>query len=323
MKPCNCVYENGTCGDACPYRKPEVIGTGIHDLTRREYDGLDRVNFSTLKFFAQSPAHYRHHLEQRGKAARLSKLGNLDADDTDARQRGRAVSLAVFEPEVFRRCVVWSGGPRKGKSWNDFLDRNPDAPEHLTVDGHANAVKIGAAVRASSQAAPLLQGGKGEQTVTWDHVSPPIGYLEGFTIRCKGRPDYDAPMRLIDLKNSRAGDSEGFGREVVRYHSHAQAAMYVDGVKAATGIEKPYFLIVVEPAPPYVVQVYLVPLPVLELGRQLYRGWLDRLHLCLTEHAQLEAAGKDTAAAWPGYATAPMDLELPRWAMPPEDEDPQ
>lgn len=272
-----------------------ALADGLHDLTREEYDRIDRVNFSTLKWMERSPAHYRHHLTARD-------------GDTDAKQRGRAVALATFEPERFRStCVVWEGGARKGKAWEAFVLRNPDA-EILTEGMHAAAVAIAGAARSCAMAVPYLSGGKGEQTLLWTHVQPPIAALPGYSIRCKGRLDFVTPTAIVDLKNTKDGSPLGFGRQVVNFASEVQAAFYRDGFLAATGRELRYVIVAVEPVAPFVTQVYEVEGPVLARGREKYRGWLDRLNLCRQ------------TSEWPGYATAPMALELPRWAMP-ENED--
>ncbi len=276
-----------------------ALPDGVHSLTREEYDALpDRANFSTLKWFEKSPAHYHHQLTAR------------DDEDTDARQRGRAVSMAVYEPEKFRsECVVFEGKQRRGKDWEAFVERNPDS-EILTEGMHEAAVAIAKSARGCAQAAPYLSGGKGEQTLLWTHVVPDLGAVKGYSIRCKARLDFIANVgAIVDLKNSRDGSPSGFGRQCVNYLSHVQAAFYVDGFKAATGRELPYMIIAVEPAAPYVVQVYQLTPETLQLGREKYMGWLDRLNVC-----------RETSE-WPGYATSPMALELPRWALPVDAEE--
>lgn len=276
-----------------------ALPDGVHDLSREEYDALpERVNFSTLKWMERSPAHYLHQLTVR------------DDKDTDARQRGRAVSMAVYEPERFRaECVVYEGGPRKGKDWNVFLDNHPDA-EILTPAMHAAAVAIAQAARSCGMARPFLSGGRGEQTLLWTHVVPDMGSVPGYSVRCKGRLDFIANVgAIVDLKNSKDASPLGFGRQVVNYFSDVQAAFYADGFKAATGRELPYVIIAVEPVAPYVTQVYQVPAAVLQRGREKYMGWLDRLNVCRRD------------SDWPGYASAPMELEIPRWAMPNNEDE--
>lgn len=274
----------------------QALPDGIHALTREEYDQLEWVNFSTLKHMEKSPAHYRHSLTARD-------------EDTDARQRGRAVALATFEPERFRsECVVWEGKARKGKEWEEFVARNPEK-EHLTEGMHEAAIAISSAARNCAMAARYLSGGKGEQTLIWTHRVPPIEAVPGYEIRCKGRLDFIATCgAIVDLKNTKDASPDGFGKQCVNYLSHVQAAFYGDGFLAAIGKRMASVLIATEPTPPFITQVYEIDRDVLQLGREKYMGWLDRLNVC-----------RETGS-YPGYAESPMALQLPRWALPSDEE---
>ena len=268
-----------------------------YDMPREEYDRLDRVNWSRLKNILRSPAHYRH--------------GLLEArPDTDALKRGRAVHLAVLEPERFPvECVVWHGGRRAGKEWERFVEEHADR-EILTEAEYELCLSLNAAVRASPDAARYLAGGRSEVTVTWEASAPPLGEDAGWRFACKGRLDSVSPLAIVDLKTTKDASPEGFGREAWRYRYDAQAAFYADGYEAATGQRLPYVLVAVEVAPPHVVQVYRVEDEILEVGRDAYRSCLGRLAACRTSNA------------WTGYAEGEMALTLPGWAVPrPDDED--
>lgn len=270
------------------------LAQGVHSVNRASYDEIEAANFSTIKHLVRSPAHYRHALTALGK-------------DTDPRQRGRAVSMALFESDRFNKeCVIWKGKVRSGKKWDKFSWENCDK-EILTTGMHAKATGIAAAVRNCEMARPFLTGGRGEQTIVWTHRSPPLGATPGYDIKCKGRVDYLTPEWCIDLKNTDA-EPDAFSRSCANYLAHVQAAFYLDGLFAATGVQRRYALIAVEPEPPHVVQVYVVEPEELELGRGVYRGWLDTLNHCRTTDS------------WPGYATAPIALRLPKWMLPKETE---
>lgn len=272
--------------------------TGTFAVPRDEYDRMsDRVNWSTLKHMGRSPAHYREALVAGG------------GEDTDARKRGRVTHLAVFEPERFRaECVVWNDGARRGKAWEAFVDRNPDK-EILTEGMYEDAIAASKAARASAMAAPYLSGGKGEVTVLWTHVVPELAALKGYEIQCKGRVDFLQAGAIVDLKTCRDASPEAFGKQCAQLESYAQAAFYVDGIKAATGKELPYVLVAVEAAAPFCVQVYRVPDEILRFGRDRYRALLDRLNEC------------KEMSNWPGYADGPVDLTLPKWMAPKDSED--
>jgi hypothetical protein len=254
----------------------------ISYMTREQYDLLGRVNFSTVKHLGRSPAHYRHNLFHERK-------------DTDAMKRGRALSIAVFEPDEYRRQVaIWDGGRRSGKEWEAFRKANPGR-ELLKVEEEALVQSMATAVRNHPMAAKYVTGGRGEQTVLWTDKE------SGFD--CKARLDFIANAgALVDLKSSRDASPSGFGRQAWNLCYHAQAAFYSDAYFAVTGERLPFVLAAVEAEAPHVVQVYRVPERVLELGRDYYRGLLVRLKDCRAE------------ASWPGYAEQELELELPRWA---------
>lgn len=260
---------------------------GIHrNLPRETYDALaPRVNFSTLKAMAKSAAHYQHGLLN-------------PSEDTPARKVGRAVHMAVFEPEVFAaRVVRWDGGTRRGKEWDAFRAAH-SGQEILTEAEHAQCLAIQRAVRGDALAARYVTGGAGEVTMVWERDGIP----------CKGRIDYDAIDCIVDLKTCRDASPGGFGRSSWVYGYHTQAAWYVDGYQAAAKVLKDYVLLAVESSPPHVVQVYRVPESVIDVGRETYSEWLDKLAACRKSNE------------WPGYVADEAELILPKWAGTYEEE---
>lgn len=271
---------------------------GIYKMTREEYDALhDRVNYSRLKLFAKSPAHYRHALLE-------------PQEDTDPKKQGRAIHLAAFEPEEFRaRCVVWDLGARRGKEYAAFCARH-QGKEILTEHQHAVAMAVSTAARADKHAAKYLSGGKGELTVLWTYKQPAQDGMPGFEIRCKSRLDFSATMgALADLKSSDDASLEGFGRTANNLGYCDQAAMYTDAWLAVAGELRPYALVAAETKPPYVVQVHRLSAAQIQLGRDRYRSWMWKLNEC------------NETGNWHGYVDGEAELTLPAYAMPNEDTD--
>lgn len=265
-------------------------------MTREEYDRLAGINWSTLKHLGKSPAHYLH------------DITTDDTEDSDARQRGRVLHLAIFEPERFSRDVVVWPAKRVGDAWAKFLRAN-EGREVITSRMADHVAAMTAAVRSSAMAAKYVTGGSPEHTVQWRYRSPPIEHLDGHEMDCKGRIDFVAECGVIvDLKSTRDGSPTGFAREVLRYEYHAQAAFYADGYEAMTGVRLPFVFVAVESTAPHVVQVYRVPDDVMDLGRERYTQLLAHLNVCRKE------------SRWPGYAETEMELVLPRWARPLEDD---
>lgn len=259
----------------------DALAPGLYpDMSRAEYDALDRVNFSTLKSMARSPAHYFHGLHTQW-------------EDTPSKKLGRAVHLAVLEPARFAAAVaVWSGGTRRGAAWEAF--RVAHAGQELLTEAESETcAAIQAAVRSDPLAGRYVEDGATEVTMIW-------ATADG--VQCKGRIDLDSPRGIVDLKTTRNSSPSGFGREVWSYLYHAQAAWYQDGYERITGTKKPYWLVAVESAAPYVAQVYSVPDAVLNIGRESVKEWLAKLAWC---HATCQ---------WPGYLDTEAEIELPRWA---------
>lgn len=265
-------------------------------MQREEYEQIAAVNWSTLKHLGKSPAHYLHALTNPG-------------EDTDARQRGRVTHLAVFEPERFTKEVAVYAERRVGKDWQAFVQLH-QGKEIITSRMNDVATTIAGVARNHPLSAKYLAGGASERTVQWKYRSPAIAHLEVFEMACKARLDFVAEAgAIVDLKSTRDASPTGFAREVLRYEYHVQAAFYVDGYEAETGIRLPFVFVAVEAAAPFVVQIYRVPDHVLELGRARYMELLAHLNVCRKE------------SRWDGYASTEMELVLPTWAMPDlEDE---
>ncbi len=257
----------------------------IFDMSREAYDQIQRVNWSSLKHMGKSPAHYRQNLLTPRK-------------DTDALKFGRVVHLAVYEPEKFAYSVaVWGGGRRAGKEWDKFCEHN-DGRELLTEEEMRCVTAISNAVRAA--AGPYVSSGSGEVTVLWQ----PEG------VDAKARLDFVSNAGpIVDLKTARDASPGAFAKQFFNLGYDGQSAWYVDAWKAATGEKRPYVIVAIEKADPFVVQVYRVPESALELGREKYRANLEMLAHCRRE------------SKWPGYAEGEVELEIPRWLAPMADED--
>ena len=273
-----------------PLIKPDGLHAPLH---RDDYDAIERVNFSTLKLMAKSPAHYRHGLI-------------TPPEDTDPKKLGRAVHLAALEPERFRTAIaVWEGGTRRGKDWDKFREQHPGC-ELLTENEYAKCIAIQNAVRNDARAMRYLSIGRGEVTLLWT-LDGGAG-VNAYRIHCKGRIDFDAQDAIVDLKTTRDGSQDGFGRQSYGLNYHTQACWYTDGYAHATGLRKPYVIVSVENEEPHVVTVYRVPDRYLAMGQEQYWQWLSTLAFCREN------------SRWPGYAETELDLEFPPWATG-EDED--
>jgi hypothetical protein len=202
-----------------------------------EYSRHSAVNFSSLKWMAVSPLHYRYWLAHK-------------LPDTPSMELGRAVHMAVLEPQRF---MHFEDAPRKRTR------RISDAPTMWQV-----ADIIAGHVASNKEAASLLRYAETERSVLWE--------MDG--IKCKARVDAIKHGRVIELKTTRS--IVGFRNAVRRYHYDAQLAWYCDAI----GFDMAA-IIVAETQPPYDVATCEVPRAMLARGRETYRGWWSQLVQCM------------------------------------------
>lgn len=264
-------------------------------MTEEEYRSDPGVNKSTLWEIRKSPAHYKWALEH-------------PTEDTPALKFGRAVHMAVLQPEEFRRsyAVVPEGIDRRTKegkaTWAAFLAEH-EGQEYLTQDEFEQLNEISMSVKR--EAGWLLEGCDTEVPLFWD--DPRTG------IRCKGRVDAmkELPDKLvmIDLKTTRDASTGAFARAAVNMGYHVQAAHYMTGaVQIGLNHKKPveWWFIAVEKDAPFAVNLIRAREAFMDEGMFRLAGLMDRLDECLREDK------------WPGYGE--NELILPKWMGSEEEE---
>jgi hypothetical protein len=161
------------------------------------------------------------------------------------------------------------------------------------------------AIRQHPLAGPLFTSGNGlaEQSIYWTDTRTGV--------RCRCRPDW-MPHRpeggrlvVVDYKTAKAVDDNSLQRAVYERAYHAQAAFYLDGVKAAGlhGDQEPAFIFAFQAkTPPYLVHLVELDFPALTLGAA-------RNERALRIYADCERTGN-----WPGFNNAITYLPLPPYA---------
>lgn len=264
-----------------------------------QYAAIDAVNWSSLKELRRSPLHYQHRL--------IAPL-----EDSPALSLGRAVHCAVFEPDMLPlRYVVYAESKSRGegarKKWEAFQAVNQDR-EILDIADWRKVCAIRDSVRANVIAAKYLADGKAEQAIQW--VDKSTG------LRCKARLDWigsptRSPCTVVDLKTTRDLLPHKFASQAASLGYHGQLAFYLRGMRQ---LYRPPFdcevrLIAVESEPPHDVVVYSPDEDWLEEGDALVSQLLEQV------------ATRRKSGCWPGIALGQeLELSLPRWAMPSEDE---
>lgn len=174
----------------------------------------------------------------------------------------------------------------------------------LTKD-HDMVLAMADAIRQHPIAGPLFTPGRGvaEQSIYW--TDPATG------VRCRCRPDWmptrqeNGRLVVVDYKTAKAVDEAALAKAVYDRGYHAQAAFYLDGVKAAGlhGDQEPAFIFVFQAkTAPYLVHLVELDFPALALGAA-------RNERALRIYAECERTG-----IWPGFNDRITYLPLPAWA---------
>jgi hypothetical protein len=246
-----------------------------------EYRALDAVNWSSLKWMATSPAHYKYHLTHA-------------RPDTPAMALGRAVHTAVLEPDEFPlRYTVWHAS-RRTNEYRAFMEAAEiNGQEVLTPDEYAKCLAIRDAVESHAVAGPLLCGGDAEVTVTWTDAATGIN--------CKGRADYIRGVQLVDLKTTRSLDPRDFQRTYHALGYYGQLAFYLRGLAANGAVAPECYLVAVESEPPHDVAAFRPTEDALYAGDVEVAELLARLKSCIERDE------------WPGRYPNETELDLPSW----------
>ena len=257
---------------------------GIHiDAYHRELPGVSKTR---LDWIHRSPEHFQEFLKR-------------PPQPTNAMNFGNAFHAALLEPTRFLREYAIRPDCRKGsKEHVAWQARHPDVIEIIHKEGLLLHGMLGSA-RSLDLVHYMLHQGAIEVTYLWKDQR--TGEL------CKCRPDvYLAPDGVVvDVKSAADASEAEFARQTHNLRYHVSAALTTDGMNAVLGdgAVVSFVCLVIEKAPPYVVQAYELGPDQLALGRQEYREDLATL-------AECRRIGR-----WPGYGDGTIrPLPLVPWA---------
>jgi PDDEXK-like domain of unknown function (DUF3799) len=260
------------------------------DVPHEEYHTkeLGVVTTGAIKAVLKTPAHYRSWVD-------------APDHDTPAREFGRAVHCAVFEPMLFLDTYVMSPvfGDRRYRAekaryaeWKATIcDR-----EILSAEDYGLVGAIGLALLQHPLVSRLLAGGVeavAEATIEWRD--------EETGLICKCRPDWwSRPLSLmLDLKTCMSADDRRFGYSCRDFGYDLQSVHYMAGAEAL-GMPCDFLFAAVEKEPPHAVAVYQIDPDSLDDARTARRDAMRAI-----------AHGVETGE-WPGYPTDIQTLTLPR-----------
>lgn len=267
-------------------------------MTREDYDKIDAVNFSTLKFILQSPAHYQD------KLAHVQELQEAETEEQkqeaqDDRMRfilGTLVHAMSLEGKDLRDLYAikpkgMSFAKTEGKIWK--------AEQRLPIITHEEAEgvpRMAEAIAKHKVASELLAACPlREHAVTAE--------ING--VKCKALLDgYGSDKKRIplitDLKTCRDASPRGFRQAVHNRDYDFQAEWYSRVTRAKYNLEQPpeFAWVAVETKRPYVVQCYYPKADTWQSGRKKADRALEILMKC-----------RETGE-WPGYSSELLGLSM-------------
>jgi hypothetical protein len=260
---------------------PEMPGAEYRALKALAASGVDAlVNECPWKFWQESP--WNPAFEQRHH---------------EAFDLGTAAHLAVLEPAQFdERVFLIGAADYKTKAAQAARDeayiagKTPlTVPQHTIVGGMARAI--------FEQAGSYFVDGYAECTLVWD--------WDG--VLCKARPDYWRRDKnreyIIDLKTTTTTNPRVIAQKAFREGWHCRAVWYMEGLMQVVRNSVPrYIFVVVETAPPHLIQIFELDERALAWGQQLVRRGLRLFRDCMER------------GDWPAYGSGVQKLGLPTFA---------
>lgn len=268
---------------------------GLVECTNEQYHRGPGISKSHLDVIhGQSPRHYWH------------KYLNPDRepeDPTPAKVLGTAIHSIILEPDTFNDVVAINPGidrrSNAGKAeYAAFLAESKG--KLIITDDQAQACyEVRDAVHRHPLAAPLLRGGKAEQSFY------AIDNETGELIKC--RTDYlpDNGSMIVDVKSTDDASPSGFGRSAANYRYPVQVAWYQHVLAMAYGEHPPHWVFLAfEKEPPYAIGVYYAEPDDVARAAIAARDDLNRIVECRRSNV------------WNDYGTEALPLSLPKWWQP-------
>jgi len=271
---------------------------GLHkDMPAETYHGIQAMSAGGLKRMRRSPAHFF--------GMQLDPNRPPPGEPTPAMKAGTLMHTCIFEPDqVAARYVVAPEEvdfrTKAGKDWKAGVLAAQPGIEIIDTTQMAVAQAQARNIRALPEVASLLADGYGEASAFW--IDEATGEL------CKCRPDWTSPagdgVILVDGKSTVDASPDGFSRVIWNMDYALQAAWYVDGFQAATGLKVHGFVFAAaESAWPHAAAAYMLDDDVLDWARRKNRALLNR-------YAECKKSGQ-----WPAYDTSIQLIAMPAWAM--------
>ena len=255
------------------------------------YFSRSGVRATHLKALAKgSPLHYRYSVD------------NPQAGRTASRTALQANHCAILEPDRFATdYAAWTGKTRRGKAWDQWQADHPGVTG-LSAREHAEATRIGEAVRNHPVAGPIVCGAQ--------HIEHSHSWGDGSTgLPCLMRADLIGQtgrrVLLGDVKAVESTDVKAITRQAYRLGWPLQMAHYLDGVlDMFDDVETSVALICVESSAPHDVAVVYLSDEVMDHAAAERRRLMSIIKRCAE------------SGVWPGRHLSAEVMDLPPWLEP-------
>lgn len=278
------------------------------EVPMASYHAWRAASNSRLTKLHRSPAHLQAYLQE-------------PPADTIALTAGRAIHMAVLEPDLFTAQYVVAQQCEAVKKGDKQRCRNTGVQRYLEhgwrcgvhaeggpVDAslsvidrgtHRMCLQIRDNVHAHGSAGGLVTGdGRNELTLVWRDAETEL--------LCKARHDRHSPAiaggAIVDVKSTTDARLSPFEKSIFIHGYHRQGALYLEGAAALDLPARHFVIIAVEKDPPYAVAVYRLTEGALEAGQEQIRQLLRRYAECMATNS------------WPAYPEEVTDIALPPWA---------
>ena len=253
---------------------------------------MPAISRSDLTHLLRSPAHY---WSRKVDPQRIET-----SFESPAMRLGTAVHMAVLEPARFTQS--YAEGPmvsRSTKAWKEAAAATKatllPADEFRLISG------IVSSLNNHDAASKALFRGEGENEATFMTKDA----TSGIDIKCRADRVTSSGF-VVDLKTTQDASASAFGKSVVNFNYHLQAAFYMRCIEQATGtIPKGFVFVAVEKEPPYACQVFLADEELLNIGTHKVDFLLKQLRQLTEEFG---------TKPWPSYSQQVQPLSLPEWA---------
>lgn len=257
---------------------------GLFELTEELYRPMSMLNYSSIPYLLQSPAHYIAMLE--GPRAQTKEMSF-----------GSAFHSYVLEPESFaNQFVVKNIDARTTKGKMELAIHEEARLKVISEEDFERVKRMNQRIKSHSVANKLLQNGKAEQTMMFK-----LKASNGNDVQCKAKLDYSLDKLIIDLKSTKRADETNFSKSIENYNYHIQGAFYKHGLETLSGLDTDFIFIAVESEPPYSVSV-------IKLSDDHYAIGYKKVYQAVDIYEKAMRENK-----WPDYEEKVYESRISKW----------